>query len=210
MVNYTFVDNFLGHELGDSFNSNGHRCKELKDLNFHNYVLYAGDNAGVSLDTPLEDTYPYLVSKELKVDYYNLSIFLGGADATKYNLLMWFSKFKQKPKAVIIGCEFVDSFLITDTNESFWKASDYTDPEIKEIHDHGNYTGFFRFKNLCVDTQLKECLNVPLYQLGFKGHKTLVSKDSMRIPVETTYIDHKNVASILVNEIKKLNRIMKP
>jgi hypothetical protein len=76
-------------ESNVNLNSYGHRCKELSELNLHNYILFVGDNICLSYHLPIEETFPYIVSKKLNVDYYNLSIFNGGIEAIKFNLLSW-------------------------------------------------------------------------------------------------------------------------
>ena len=38
-----FYGNFLGHEPADIFNSRGHRCKEIEEINLQNYRKYIDD-----------------------------------------------------------------------------------------------------------------------------------------------------------------------
>jgi hypothetical protein len=66
-----------------SFNSVSHRCKEVPDvlgpnLDFRKYFLVLGDNAGLHMHQPVEETWPYLVSKETSYRYYNACIIDGG------------------------------------------------------------------------------------------------------------------------------------
>jgi len=119
-----FYDNLLGHELSLDFNSRGHRCKEIEELDQRKYFLFVGDNISLGLGTPIEETYPYLISKKFNTDYYNLSIFNGGLDAIKYNLLAWNSVVKVPPKAIIISTEFLNSFLVSNKNYTFLEACD--------------------------------------------------------------------------------------
>ena len=63
-------DGFLYNIIGDELNSLGHRCKEIKevlgeDLQFPRYFLVLGDNACLHMHKPLEETWPYLLSKSI-------------------------------------------------------------------------------------------------------------------------------------------------
>ena len=93
--------------VGDpEYNSFGHRCKEIADLDFDNYVLFAGCSHTVGIGVTLKQSYPYLVAKKLKCDYYNLSVGGGGIDAVEHNLLMWFTLYDKPPKYIF--CEWPD------------------------------------------------------------------------------------------------------
>ena len=88
------------------YNSLGHRCKEIAELDFDNYVLFAGCSHTVGIGVTLKQSYPYLVAKKLKCDYYNLSVGGGGIDAVEHNLLMWFTLYDKPPKYIF--CEWPD------------------------------------------------------------------------------------------------------
>ena len=61
--------------VGDpEYNSFGHRCKEIADLDFDNYVLFAGCSHTVGVGVTVKQSYPYRVAKKLKCDYYNLGL----------------------------------------------------------------------------------------------------------------------------------------
>ena len=130
-----FYNGLLGHDPSEYFNSSGHRCKELKDVDLHKYILFAGDNVGVDLSKPVEETYPYLISQRLKMDYYNLCVFNGGLDAIKFNLISWFQLVPQKPKMIIISTEFLNSIITSDHNHSFFTPADYNNQVIKDFTD---------------------------------------------------------------------------
>jgi hypothetical protein len=85
-----------------SFNSLGHRSKEIQDLDKDNYILFLGCSHTMGVGLELEKTYPYLTSKQLGCDYYSLGVPASGIDVLEYNLLLWFAKVKHIPKAVII------------------------------------------------------------------------------------------------------------
>lgn len=83
-------------------NSNGHRCKEVADIDLDNYILYTGCSHTEGIGVELEKTYAYLLSNKLNCDYYNLSIGGTGIDVVNYNLAMWFSKIKKPPKLLVL------------------------------------------------------------------------------------------------------------
>jgi hypothetical protein len=65
----TTKEGFLFNETGTDLNSNGHRCKEINqvlgdDLQFSKYFLVLGDNACLHMHKPIEETWPYLLSKQ--------------------------------------------------------------------------------------------------------------------------------------------------
>ena len=93
--------------VGDpEHNSFGHRCKEIADLDFDNYVLFAGCSHTEGVGVSVEQSYAHLVAKNLKCEYYNLSVGGGGLDALEHNLLMWFTLYDKPPKYIF--CEWPD------------------------------------------------------------------------------------------------------
>ena len=50
-----FLNNFAPNV---NLNSYGHRCKEISDVNLHNYILFVGDNVCLSYHIPVEETFP--------------------------------------------------------------------------------------------------------------------------------------------------------
>lgn len=82
-------------------NSFGHRSKEITELE-KDFVLFLGCSITVGSAVKLEETFPYLVSKKLNIDYYNLAVEGAGYDLISFNLGSWFKHIQFKPKAVII------------------------------------------------------------------------------------------------------------
>lgn len=99
-------------------NSNGHRCKEIKDIDLNNYILFAGCSHSEGIGLELENTYPYLLSNKLKCDYYNLSVGGTGIDILNYNLVTWFAKIKQPPKLLIV--QWPDPVRVTVYKSNKW------------------------------------------------------------------------------------------
>jgi hypothetical protein len=88
------------------YNSLGHRCKEIAELDFDNYVLFAGCSHTMGIGVTLKQSFPYKIAKKLKCDYYNLGLGGGGVDAVEHNLLMWFTLYDKPPKYIF--CEWPD------------------------------------------------------------------------------------------------------
>ena len=81
------------------YNSTGHRCHEIDQTDFDNYVLFVGDSHVEGIGLEYEKTFPYLFSQKLGISYYNLGLGGTGSDVTLNNILTWLSRYK-KPKYV--------------------------------------------------------------------------------------------------------------
>lgn len=204
-----FYDHLLGHDPETFYNSTGHRCKELSELNFRNYILFAGDNIGLGLDKPIEETYPYLVAKSLKMDYYNLSIFNGGLDATKVNLISWFSNVKERPKALVVSCEFINSTICTQDNINFYPG-DLNDEYISDYMTAANYTGFFHGKNLVSSIQLNALINCPIFQVIYPDREPIFKENSFDINHDEGLYDYAAIANKIIASMKNTFKKVRP
>lgn len=205
-----FVDKFIGHDPSPQFNSHGHRCKELHDLNFHNYMLFVGDNPGLGLHKPIEETFPYIVSSKLKVDYYNLCIFNGGVDALRYNLLMWLYRFKKRPRAIVVSCEFLNSVLISDSSFSYLRNCDFNDNVTNDLLDSAEKSGFFKFRNHLADLMVSRMIHLPIYQINFKDRHSIFSSKVINIDHSGDIHDYDTISNLVVENVKILNTKAKP
>ena len=83
-------------------NKNGHRSKDIVDLNLEDYILFIGCSHTYGVGNRLEDTYPFLLSQNLNCDYYNLAIGGTGSDTAYHNLNVWLTRFQNNmPKLII-------------------------------------------------------------------------------------------------------------
>ena len=201
-----FYDNLLGHDLADIFNSRGHRCKEIEEINLQNYILFAGDNVGVGWGTPLEETYPYLISKALNVDYYNLSIFNGGLDSLRYNLITWYHKIPQKPRAIIISNEFLNSFIVSDINGNNLKPCDLNDEKVQVVLNTGNTTNYFKTRQYFTDKLLSNLIKNPIYQIEFKDKIPGLTSNVINLKHNGDIFDHKAISELVMKLIKQRNK----
>jgi hypothetical protein len=205
-----FYDNLLGHDLADIFNSRGHRCKEIEEINLQNYILFAGDNVGVGWGTPLEETYPYLISKALNIDYYNLSIFNGGLESLRYNLITWYHKIPQKPRAIIISNEFLNSFIVSDINGNNLKPCDLNDEKVQSVLNTGNITNYFKTRQYFTDKLLSNLIKNPIYQIEFKDKIPGLTSNVINLKHNGDIFDHKAISELVINEINKTKKQVRP
>lgn len=205
-----FYDNLLGHDPSDIFNSRGHRCKELEEINLRNYILFAGDNVGVGWGTPLEETYPYLVSKKLNIDYYNLSIFNGGLDSLKYNLITWYHTVPQKPRAIIVSNEFLNSFIVSDLNQTKFEPCDLNDEKVQAVLDAGNTTNYFLTRQFFTDKLIFNCFPTPIYQIEFKDRIPAFTSNVINLKHDGDMFDHKAISELIVTELNRTKTRARP
>jgi len=104
---------YRDREIIYAHNTIGHRSTYLKDLNFDDYILFAGCSNTYGLGLELEQTYSYKVANYLQTDYYNLSLPSSGLDILYYNLQTWLIKFP-KPKHIFIQWPDESRFIQRD------------------------------------------------------------------------------------------------
>lgn len=108
-------------------NDNGHRCKNISEVNLDNYVLFTGCSHTEGIGLELEKSYPYLTSHGLGYDYYNLAVSATGIDVVEHNIIVWLSTVKKKPKIIFIQWPDYTRFLSAN-------------PEYKTFIPHGTWT----------------------------------------------------------------------
>lgn len=195
-----FYDKLLGHDPAPWFNSRGHRCKEIEEVNLRKYLLFVGDNLGVGEGKSIPETYPYLIAQKLNMDYYNLCISNGGLDAIKYNLLTWSSKISQSPKAIIIVSEFLNRFMVCDTNYDNLRTADSNSEIIKTIQSAGDKTGFWHGRQILMDKLVEQYFNIPIYQIV--NDNTIPPLTRNVINIKGDINDHEEIAMLITTEIQ--------
>jgi hypothetical protein len=199
-------------------NNNGHRCKEIRDIDLTNYILYAGCSHTEGIGLELEKTYPYLLSKSLSCDYYNLGIGGSGIDVLLHNLIVWFGTVKQKPKLVIIQWPFwarYARFIREPTNATLLSTRISTvggvnDPTLME----GESVHYFKTIEHLAKIKLNHMIDVPIINIGLAEYPSIINDDFIIFD----YLDyardlhfgiesHKNLASKLYYRINKINTL---
>lgn len=207
-----FYDNLIGHDLNDpnlKLNKRGHRCKDIEEINFHNYILFAGDNVSLDFNSEIEDTYPHLISQQLKADYYNLSIFNGGIDVIKYNLLTWYYKFPA-PKFIVISTEFLNAFVVSDKSLSTISLPDYSTQEVQQILRVGETSGFFPSRRLFTQNIILNHIHIPIYQIKFKDKASLFDDGVINLVHDGDVFDHVAMAKLVTNKVQNNRRVILP
>lgn len=144
------------------FNNLGHRCKNTYDIDLSNYILFFGCSHTMGIGNALEDTFPYLVSKKLNIDYYNLGIGAAGPDSMFHNLVTWMNKFSQKPKHIIWQWPDLARYAtVTKDNRVKMHGIWEKDPEVVNFMVMGHCNDFHISRMKLIIAYLDQ-LNVPI------------------------------------------------
>ncbi len=127
------------------YNSLGHRCKNIADINLDNYILFAGCSHTEGVGLELENTYPYQVSKKSGMDYYNLAVGGAGQDIMTHNLIMFSNIVNKPPKYLIILQPEVTRFATYDTDKSYIKLNNISEnnSDITRFIEAGDKLNYF-------------------------------------------------------------------
>jgi len=169
------------HTITYNYNKQGHRCKELRDVDLNNYILFAGDSNTEGMGLELETTHPYITAKKLNISYYNLALGGTGMDAVFYNLQTWLCKFP-KPKYVVICLSEPVRFLakVKSNTTVFRGYGPHVDQtNVKQFLSTGDEVGYFDARMMMYANMLSNLLqNIP---------HNFISVIDWQVP----YIDHK-------------------
>ena len=156
-------------ELTYSFNHQGHRSKNFKDIDQDNYILFTGCSHTMGVGLELEKTYPYIVSKELGVDYYNLAVPATGIDVVEYNLLTWFFTVTKKPKLVLLQWPDHSRYIEYDfkINRGLERGSWNTEPDKFPFIVNAEDTGMFYARKNMTYRLLNTCSPSPIIPFNF-------------------------------------------
>ena len=202
-----FLNNFAPNV---NLNSYGYRCKEISDVNLHNYILFVGDNVCLSYHIPIEDTFPYIISQKLKTDYYNLSVFNGGIESIKFNLFSWLSLIKQPPKTIILAAEFANALMVSGSTIDWIQPADYSNEHVAELLNAGNISGFHNGRKALFSNLVKQ-LNYPIYQIVFPNNETLVdSSNVINLQYQGDIFDQNGIANLVVDTLQVKSMRIRP
>lgn len=196
------------------YNENGHRCKSIVDIDFENYILFAGCSHTVGVGMQLEDTFPYLISKQLNCSYYNLAVGGCGIDVLQHNMSVWLTRYK-KPKLLVLQWPDWTRFLWLESNEkNLVPVGSWTNHRrLKEFIILGENSNYFLTRQYLAN-QLAISFNIPLINVligGLKASKHIDSKivievldrarDLTHYGVET----HSNAATRILDQYQLLS-----
>ena len=215
-----FNRQFIGYEYPNEttlkqnvyykYNKLGHRCKNVEEINLDDYILFAGCSHTLGEALTLEYTFPYVTSKNLNCDYYNLAVPATGIDVVFYNLMMWFALYKP-PKMVVLqypdyarfSCSVPNSPLVVPHGP--WES----DIDIIDMMMKSEDKGLYSFRNTCYLQLLNNIIKVPLIKIVF-GQTKSIDSDAIRIHKVDYAVDnqhygpetHSIVADILCDKYK--------
>lgn len=150
-------------------NKYGHRCKNIEEIDLNNYFLVIGCSHTEGVGLCLEDTYPYLLSKELNCDYYNLALGGTGIDVLQYNLLTWYSTIQQKPKFIVLQNPNDCRFSIIKENQYIDNYGSWSkDRGVNEFTISGDQINYFNSKYQFAKRLIKNTIkDIPIIDIDF-------------------------------------------
>lgn len=198
---------YRNKEIVYQYNSFGHRCNEIEQIDLDNYLLFAGCSHTEGVGLELEKTFPYLVSNQLGMDYYNLAVGGTGIDVITHNLIMWLHNVKKLPKALIIQWPSSERFLLTDGNELKFFNGTSDDDSILRFIDSGMEINYFNsVKNLSKKLlmTLYDCklINVEFQSFNDDIDANLVRKDFARDLSHAGILSNQIVADEIIPRLR--------
>jgi len=195
-------EGFLYNDKGNELNSIGHRCKEIKEvlgetLQFPRYFLVLGDNACLHMHKPVEETWPYLLSKTIKHQYYNLAVSNTGLEGVKYNLFNWLHQYS-KPKMIFICCEWANSFL----------GADYEDEDTIDAVKRADTVGYWKARTRLFSALLSQ-IDIPVYLILGPNDEPIAVSDVINT-LELDHSDDANVAQIVSKSFLEAHKVLSP
>lgn len=143
------------------------------------------------------------------MDYYNISVFNGGFDCTKHNLIFWLYN-KPKPKAIIVGFEFLNAILYSKLNSEQLEYVDYQNEVIKDVMNYGNTSGFFWGRKELFNKLLESINDIPIYQIYFPNRENLLELKVNNIVYEDEIFDHQKISNTIINLLHTKTEKLKP
>jgi hypothetical protein len=178
-------------------NSCGHRCKEIHELN-EDFVLFIGCSITEGVSLSLEDTYPYVLSKMLNTDYYNLGIGGSGIDLLSFNLVSWFNHIKKRPKFIIIQWPEIYRRFQKENNEIALLGPWIKNKEY-ELELSGNSLEHYYFLLKDIIQLYTNQLNIPVIDFNISD---IDYKDYGRDLKHPGILSHQYISTFLHNKIK--------
>lgn len=205
---------YRDNKITYSLNENGHRCKSFNDIDFNNYVLYVGCSHTVGIGLELETTYPYLVSKKLNMDYYNLAIPGAGIDVLEYNLITWFLKIPIRPRFTFMQmpdhsryCSF-NPYL--ENNNIFVESGSWTtDTAELEMLVNSEEIGFFNARKYFTYKNIDHICDSPLIkynvagqantELGIKMRRYDLARDMQHFGIKSHQLFAEDLSKLVID-----------
>lgn len=153
-----------------TYNSLGHRSKEIEEVDLDNYILTLGCSHTEGVGIEEEKRYTPLLANKLKCDYYNMGVGGTGMDVVVHNLVTWFAVIPKKPKLVVIQWpEFTRILTGTDSKHlqprGLWNGNE----DYKKFISLGIDLEYFEAKKILNDSLAKAVVkDIPLVYFGLQ------------------------------------------
>lgn len=159
------------HQITYTYNSLGHRCKNIEDIDLDNYILFTGCSHTEGVGLELEKTYPYRVAEILGCDYYNLAVGASGIDVMTHNLIMWYKRVPHKPKALVILWPHHIRFATIEGDSIHLNLIYENNKKINKFILAGEDVNFFNskrhFSQKLISNLYDDC---PIFNVAFGGY----------------------------------------
>jgi hypothetical protein len=191
------------------YNNLGHRCKRISEIDLNNYILFIGCSHTEGVGNRIIDTFPYIVSKELKCDYYNLSLGGSGIDTMMHNLNIWLHKIKHQPKYIVWQWPEPTRYLSYDGKNINRHGTWQDDTNTNNFIIAGDMSNYFHARIKLAESLLEQLPNVVEIDFFTKTNKNIfferldLARDDLHYGVES----NKNLASKLYDRMHKINTI---
>lgn len=199
-------------------NSNGHRSKDLSEIDTSNYILAAGCSHTEGYGLEIDEIYCNVLSKTLNMDCYNMGIGGSGCDVMFYNTLKWLLKYEHKPKLILLQWPFPFRYARMHDNgmedhvqtEGSWSQEDPSKFMIL-----GGKLKYFTLRTQLYFNIINE-INVPKIHINFTDYNNTILKDYIifnqldkaRDNQHLGPISHKKLADEILFYIKKNNLLV--
>lgn len=148
-------------------NSNGHRSKEISDIDLTNYILCTGSSTVEGIGLPVEHRYSDVLANLLDTDVYNLALGGSGNDIIFYNLVTWFTTIKQKPKLVVIN--WVDELRYYTEKNKLVTVNGIWEEKNQEFMLTGDANGYFHTKTESIKQLTRKIIDVPIIEIPWQS-----------------------------------------
>lgn len=150
-------------------NSNGHRCKEISELDLDNYILFLGCSHTEGIGLEEDKIYTHLLAKKLNCDYYSMGLGATGIDVVLHNLIVWFANVEKKPKLVVIQWPDLTRMLTGSHSTHFQPNGSWTGNEdYLRFINLGIDLEFFEARKLLTHALVKAVAKVPTVYFGLE------------------------------------------
>lgn len=186
------------------YNNLGHRCKRIDEIDLNNYILFIGCSHTEGVGNSIIDTFPYIVSTELKYDYYNLSVGGTGIDTMIHNLNIWLHKIKHEPKYIVWQWPESTRYLSYDGKNISIHGTWENDINTKNFIIAGDMSNYFYARMKLAELLLEQLNNVVEIDFFTKTNKNIffekldLARDDLHYGVQS----NKNLAKLLIDKLK--------